>query len=208
MKRLSGAPLKSVTDLESLRSDTPVASGRIDPISDDDNSQLSSLSLRPAMKQLSAHANRNPLANKPETKPRTSKAFDFPIPSPTRADKPVSFSPTSDTDSRGRISPVPPSYKSTPFASVLPISQRIEESEPNQSNSTLKVVLPIKQAAGQPKERKNLDDAWKNIKMEQDEKYADNFRNDMLLTRCWEIWRQGFQWIVVSVLMVQWRCQI
>ena len=54
-----------------------------------------------------------------------------------------------------------------------------------------------------PKERKNLDDAWKNIKMEQDEKYADDFRNDMLLTRCWEIWRQGFQWIMVSALMIQ-----
>lgn len=54
-----------------------------------------------------------------------------------------------------------------------------------------------------PKERKNLDDAWKNIKMEQDEKYADDFRNDMLLTRFWEIWRQGFQWIMVSVLMMQ-----
>jgi protein SFI1 len=95
---------------------------------------------------------------------------------------------------------VPPSYKSTPFASVLPIAQQIEKSESNQSNSTLQVVLPVKQVVSQPKERKNLDDAWKNIKMEQDEKYADNFRNDMLLTRCWDIWRQGFQWIVVSVL--------
>ena len=160
------------------------------------------------MKRLPAHANRNPLVNKLETKAKTSNDFDFLIPSPTRADKPVPSSITSDTDSRGRISPVPPSYKSTPFASVLPIVQRSENSELNQSNSTLKVVLPIKQAASQPKERKNLDDAWKNIKMEQDEQYADNFRNDMLLTRCWEIWRQGFQWIKVSVLMVQWKCQI
>ena len=206
MKRLPVAPtcqtFKSVTDdLESLQSDTPVAAERVDQISDD-NSQLSSLLLRPAMKRLSAHANRKPLVIKPETKAKTLKDIDFSIPSPTRVDKPVLFSLTSDTDS-GRISPVPPSYKSTPFASVLPKAQRIDKSELNQSNTALKVVLPIKQAASQPKERKNLDNAWKNIKMEQDEKYADNFRNDMLLTRCWEIWRQGFHWIVVSVLMVQ-----
>ena len=208
MKRLPVAPtcqiFKSVTDdLESLRSDTPVAAERVDHISDDGNSQLSSLLLRPATKRFSAHANRNPLVIKPETKAKTLKDIDFSIPSPTRVNKSVPFSLTSDTDSRGRISPVPPSYKSTPFTSVLPKVQRIEKPDLSQSDPTLKVVLPIKQAASQPKERKNLDDAWKNIKMEQDEKYADNFRNDMLLTRCWEIWRQGFHWIMVSVPMMQ-----
>ena len=207
MKRLSVAPTfqtKSVTDdLESLRSDTPVAAERADHIFDDDNFQLSPLLLSTPMKRLSAHANCNPLVNKPETKPKALKDFDFSIPSFIRADKLVPPSLTSETESHGRISPVPPSYKSTPFASVLPIAQRVEKSELNQPNSTLKAALPIKQAASQPKERKNLDDAWKNIKMEQDEEYADNFRNDMLLTRCWEIWRQGFHWIMVSVPMMQ-----
>lgn len=208
MKRLFVAPtcqtFKSVTDdFESLRSDTPVPAERVDHIFEDDNSQLSPLLLGTPMKRLLAHANRNPLVNKPETKAKALKDFDFSIPSPIKADKPVPLSLTADTDSRGRISPVPPSYKSTPFASVLPIAQRIEKSEINQPNSTLKAALPIKQAASQPKERKNLDDAWKNIKMEQDEKCADNFRNDMLLTRCWEIWRQGFQWIMVSVLVMR-----
>ena len=157
------------------------------------------------MKRRSVHvhvANRNLLVKQLETRTRASKNCDIPIPSPTQADKPVPFSLTSDTDSRG-LSPMPPSYKSTPFGSVLPIAQGTVKTELNQSNLTLKVVPPIKQAAGQPKERKNLDDAWKNIKMEQDEQYADTFRNDMLLTRCWEIWRQGFQWITVSVLMMQ-----
>lgn len=205
MKRLSVAhtsqTFESVTDdLEPLRFDTPVVVERVDHISDDD-SQLSPLLLGQPMKRLS---NRKPLVNKPENKVKTSKDFDFSIPSATRADKPVPLSFTSDIDSRGRISPVPPSYKSTPFASVLPIVHQIEKSELNQPSSTHKAVLPpIKQAASQPRERKNLDDAWKNIKMEQDEKYADNFRNDMLLTRCWEIWRQGFQWIMVSVLMIR-----
>jgi hypothetical protein len=184
MKRLTITPtfqtFKSVTDdLESLRSDTPVPAERVDHIFDDDGSQLSPLLLGPLTTRLSARVNRNLLVNKPEIKAKALKDFDFSIPSPIRADKPMPLSLTSDIDSRGRISPVPPPYKSTPFA------------------------LPIAQAASQPKERKNLDDAWRNIKMEQDEKYADDFRNDMLLTRCWEIWRQGFQWIMVSVLMMR-----
>lgn len=158
------------------------------------------------MKRISAHAhmaNRNPLVKQPETRTKTSKDFDIPIPSSTRADNVAPLSLTSHSNSRGRISPMPPSYKSAPLASVLPTAQRIEKTELNKSNSTVRVALPIKKATNQPKERKNLDDAWRNIKMEQDEQYADNFRNDMLLTRCWEIWRQGFQWITVSVPMVQ-----
>ena len=208
MKRLSVAPtrqtFKSVTDdLDSLRSDTPVPVERVNHIFDDDDSQLSPLLLGTPMKRLLAHANRSPLVNKPETKAKALKDFDFSIPSPIRADKLEPLSLTSDIDSRGQISPVPPSYKSTPFPSVLPITQRTEKLELNQPNSTLKTALPITQPASQHKERKNLDDAWKNIKMEQDEEYADNFRNDMVLTRCWEIWRQGFQWIMVSVLMMR-----
>ena len=149
------------------------------------------------MKRLSARAhvaNRNPLAKHPETRTKIS------ISSPTRVDNPTPFPLMSDIDSRSQISPVPPSYKSTPF------SQRIEKTELNRSDSPLNLVLPIKQAASQPKEKKNLDDAWKNIKMEQDEQYADIFRNDMLLTRCWQIWRQGFQWITVSILAMQRMC--
>jgi protein SFI1 len=53
-----------------------------------------------------------------------------------------------------------------------------------------------------PKERSkpavDIDEAWKNIKMEQDEKYADEFRDNLLLNRCWDIWRQGYLWIIVS----------
>jgi protein SFI1 len=202
MKRLTATPTCQTIDLESLRFDTPVPAKRVDHISDDDNSQLSPLLLGVPVKRLSAHVNHNSLVNKSEAKAKALKDFDFSIPTPIRANRPVPPSLTADTDSRGRISPVPPSYKSTPFASVLPIAQRTT-SELNHPNSVHNVVLPIKQAASQPKERINLDDAWKNIKMEQDEKYADNFRNDMLLTRCWEIWRQGFQWIMVSVPMMR-----
>ena len=158
------------------------------------------------MKRPLAHAhvaNRNLLLKRTDTRSKTSKDFDSSIPSLTHADKLVPSSLVSDIDSCSRMSPMPPSYKSTPFTSVLPIAQKIEKKETNRSNSPFELVLPVKQAASQIKEGKNLDDAWKNIKMEQDEQYADRFRNDMLLARCWEMWRQGFQWIMVSVLMMR-----
>jgi protein SFI1 len=43
----------------------------------------------------------------------------------------------------------------------------------------------------------NEDDAWRKIKFQRDEQDADTFRQDRLMERCWEIWKQGFQWIIV-----------
>ncbi|RDB21456.1 hypothetical protein Hypma_011541 [Hypsizygus marmoreus] len=42
----------------------------------------------------------------------------------------------------------------------------------------------------------NDDEAWKRIRMQRDEAEADQFRKDRLLERCWEVWKQGFQWII------------
>lgn len=47
----------------------------------------------------------------------------------------------------------------------------------------------------------NEDDAWKKIKEDQDYKEADRFREDKLVERCWEVWKQGYQWIIVRPLM-------
>lgn len=43
----------------------------------------------------------------------------------------------------------------------------------------------------------NEDEAWKKIKMERDEEEADQFRDERLLERCFAVWKQGYQWIVV-----------
>jgi protein SFI1 len=43
----------------------------------------------------------------------------------------------------------------------------------------------------------NEDDAWTKVKMLQDEKEADRFREDGLIERCWAVWRSGFDWILV-----------
>ncbi|TCD64438.1 hypothetical protein EIP91_004083 [Steccherinum ochraceum] len=44
----------------------------------------------------------------------------------------------------------------------------------------------------------NEDDAWLKVKMAQDERTADQFREDRLVERCWEVWKQGYQWIATT----------
>jgi protein SFI1 len=46
----------------------------------------------------------------------------------------------------------------------------------------------------------NEDDAWTKIKMLQDEREADRFREDRLVETCWAVWRSGFDWIIVCFL--------
>lgn len=54
----------------------------------------------------------------------------------------------------------------------------------------------------QTKERRNSiineGDAWTKIKEAQDYEEADHFREDRLLERCWEVWKQGYQWIITT----------
>ncbi|KAI0781045.1 hypothetical protein BD413DRAFT_462348 [Trametes elegans] len=44
----------------------------------------------------------------------------------------------------------------------------------------------------------NADEAWKNIRMADDERIADEYRKDRLLERCFEVWKQGYQWIITT----------
>jgi protein SFI1 len=41
------------------------------------------------------------------------------------------------------------------------------------------------------------DDAWTKVKMLQDEKEANRFRDDRLIESCWALWRSGIDWIIV-----------
>lgn len=58
----------------------------------------------------------------------------------------------------------------------------------------------VLQARGQSGSAINEDEAWKKIRMERDEEEADRFREDRLLERCWEVWMEGYRWIVVCTL--------
>lgn len=63
-----------------------------------------------------------------------------------------------------------------------------------------------RKAIAQARKRKgsvvNEDDAWRKIKFQRDEEDADTFRQDRLLERCWEIWKQGFQWIITTNIQI------
>jgi protein SFI1 len=62
-------------------------------------------------------------------------------------------------------------------------------------------VSKPKQTSNSSQERRksmiNEDDAWTKIKMLQDEKEADRFREDRLVETCWAVWKSGFDWIIV-----------
>lgn len=65
-----------------------------------------------------------------------------------------------------------------------------------------KAVPPIRQArpADVPKpSRVSEDDAWKRIQMERDEENAELYYQDRLMERFWTMWKQGYEWIDVSL---------
>lgn len=43
----------------------------------------------------------------------------------------------------------------------------------------------------------NEEEAWNRINMLRDEKEADKYREDRLLERYWDVWKTGFEWIIV-----------
>ncbi|KAJ7452477.1 CTLH/CRA C-terminal to lish motif domain-containing protein [Mycena galericulata] len=108
----------------------------------------------------------------------------------------------SDATEHAAPSTTPPSYRAA-VNQLAPVKLQI--STPARSTITRPSSASLAAARrliAQARERKgsvaNEDDAWKKIKMIQDEKHADRFREDRLLERCWEVWKQGFQWIVTT----------
>ncbi|KDR81550.1 hypothetical protein GALMADRAFT_113988 [Galerina marginata CBS 339.88] len=95
---------------------------------------------------------------------------------------------STDTSDNGDSfsSRVPPSYTTNLDPTLL---------RPSQGHAREREFLP---KDTERKKTVDLDDAWKNIRLEQDEKFADKFREDMLIARCWEMWRQGFLWVTTT----------
>lgn len=97
-------------------------------------------------------------------------------------------------------STTPPSYR----AAIQ--DARLSQVSHHLANSRIREQPPLvksyaRQAVAIARERKgsivNEDDAWNKIKTQRNEIIADEFRTDRLQERCWEVWRQGFQWIIV-----------
>ncbi|KAF9480103.1 hypothetical protein BDN70DRAFT_877988 [Pholiota conissans] len=142
---------------------------------------------------------------KPAQKIFSLDAKEFPILASIaqRNGTPKQPSPLLLSDDEGASSsPIPPSYKSTALDSTLPLQPRSRIRKTEKPVVLTDAIRHNRQIPSIPKDKPkqpvDLDDAWKNIKMQQDEEFADKFRDDMLVARCWEMWRQGFLWITTT----------
>jgi hypothetical protein len=45
------------------------------------------------------------------------------------------------------------------------------------------------------------DDVWSKVRVEKDERSADQFRNTRLLQRCFDVWKRGYDWVIVRFLL-------
>ncbi|KAJ7285890.1 hypothetical protein C8J57DRAFT_1446668 [Mycena rebaudengoi] len=112
---------------------------------------------------------------------------------------------TSDaTEDAGAPSTTPPSYRAavreSPPAKNEIVGHRAQHPTVRPLSSVS--LTKARQLVAQARERKgsvtNEDDAWNKIKMLQDEKRADMFRQDVLLERCWHVWKEGYEWIITT----------
>jgi protein SFI1 len=95
----------------------------------------------------------------------------------------------------------PPSYKVAVRSPVLR-RQYVPRSRdrPTSTPADLTVCRPDPPPSGRRRGSVVIheDEAWNKIKMAQDEKEADLFYEAILVERCWDVWKQGFEWVRVS----------
>lgn len=107
------------------------------------------------------------------------------------------------------LSTTPPSYRAIerPRNGAVPAAHTRQATAPSRITRPPSLPPPpskltAAQRIAQAKERRgsvlNENDAWNKIKMERDEREADRFREERLLERCWDVWRQGYQWTVTT----------
>ena len=56
---------------------------------------------------------------------------------------------------------------------------------------------PIQPQRGRSNSAAETEDPFEKIRRERDEELADSFRNERLVEKCYYVWRQGYEWIVV-----------
>ncbi|KAH9951317.1 Sfi1 spindle body protein-domain-containing protein [Amylocystis lapponica] len=131
----------------------------------------------------------------------------IPAPVPARWDAETSEvtadtvrSPSTTPPSYGAATRDAPPHR-TPYSALRPHA-KAPFSRASSSSPPPFPTNPIHHVPPQTKERRksaiNEDDAWNKIKMVQDEKEADRFREDRLVERCWDVWKQGYQWIITT----------
>ncbi|PFH54413.1 hypothetical protein AMATHDRAFT_170288 [Amanita thiersii Skay4041] len=119
--------------------------------------------------------------------------------------QPISDVNSIATDEYGAPSSTPPSYRTV--AKEVPIVQSRVSAAPQVTKQLLKPTTPLdvdsaRRAVAQARERRgsvsNRDETWKKIKMEQAEKTAEQYYQEKLIERCWEVWKSVFEWGIVT----------
>ncbi len=101
--------------------------------------------------------------------------------------------------------------KSVPFlTSTPPLSPRKPASRPTPTSASTRRhhvpanATPFRSLADlrtlKPRTT-NEDDVWSKVRVEQDERTAVQFRNTRLLRRCFGVWKQGYDWVIVRLLL-------
>ncbi|KAI0361981.1 hypothetical protein OH77DRAFT_1388452 [Trametes cingulata] len=116
---------------------------------------------------------------------------------------------TTETTTQASSS-IPPSYGAAVRESGLSAKDRLSSllnkakdlPRPVPPSTAPAVPPPAVSHAPAKRERRgsviDADEAWKNIQMKRDEETADEYRKMRLLERCWEVWKQGYQWIITT----------
>ena len=101
------------------------------------------------------------------------------------------------------FSATPPSYHTTTRNSrntatlALASTSKASSQLPTAVTSSVEARKVVAKARENRGSIVNEDDAWKKIKIQRDEVDADQFRADRLQERCWNLWKEGFHWIIV-----------
>ena len=92
------------------------------------------------------------------------------------------------------LSPYKPAMRHTPASARQPVLQHVPtNSAPYKSLTDLRTPKP---------RTADEDVVWSKVRVEQDERSADQFRNKRLLQRCFDVWKQGHDWVIVRFLLV------
>lgn len=92
------------------------------------------------------------------------------------------------------LSPHKPAARLAPTSARQPVLRHVPtNSVPYKSLGDLRTPRPS---------TTHEDDVWSKARVEQDEQSADQFRNTRLLQRCFDVWKQGYDWVIVRFLLV------
>ncbi|TBU50663.1 hypothetical protein BD309DRAFT_944429 [Dichomitus squalens] len=96
----------------------------------------------------------------------------------------------------------PISYKDKGKGREMPISVR-RIGLPREPSPPMPTQAPPKQPAPLPQRERRSgavdpDDAFRRVREAQDEEIAAQFYNDRLVERCYEVWKQGYEWIITT----------